>query len=97
VTERVTVLLPVDDAEAAARSLAPGLGPLDGRVFGVVDNGLWASMRPVREALARWAGAEGGAVEVVPFDHLAPDFAEQQRALWPFAGRVAAAVTGLGN
>jgi hypothetical protein len=43
----------------------------------------------------RGRGAHG--LERTPFDHLAADFDDQQRGLWPFGERVAGAVAGLGN
>ena len=47
------------------------------------------------EQAVRERGAHS--MERTPFDHLAADFDDQQRALWPFGTRVAGAVTGLGN
>jgi hypothetical protein len=94
----VTLVLPVDAEAPPARALAAGAGTLDGRRLGVVDNGLWRSMAVVVRGLedqARRRGAEG--VVTTAFDHLAPDFAEQQAALAPFAAGVAGAVAGLGN
>jgi len=97
---RVTLILPVDDAGASSGGpvLAPGLGSFAGAALGIVDNGLWRSMAVFGEVW-REVTAAGGAVEVVttPFDHLAADFDDQQRALGPFGRRVRGAVTGLGN
>lgn len=95
----ITLVLPVEaDASATRHAPAPGLGDLAGAPLGIVDNGLWRAMRTFTawwrdEAAAR--GATG--VEVTPFDHLAVDFADQQRALGPFGRRVRGVVTGLGN
>jgi hypothetical protein len=47
------------------------------------------------DRVVRGRGAHG--LERTPFDHLAADFDDQQRGLWPFAERVAGAVAGLGN
>ena len=98
---RVTLVLPLDDIDSSpgpTTTLAPGLGSLGGASLGIVDNGLWRAMRIFGEV---WRDVvhDGGAagVETVPFDHLAIDFADQQRALRPFAQRVRGAVTGLGN
>lgn len=97
---RITLILPVDDptASGAAPSLAPGLPSLAGVPLGIVDNGLWQSMRVFGEVWRDTAVA-AGALEVVvtPFDHLATDFADQQRALGPFGRQVRGVVTGLGN
>lgn len=100
-SERITVLLPVDAPTGDALvgpSLAPRPTSTGGAAFGVVDNGLWRSMRAITtrvEAALRARGAT--AVERTPFDHLSPDFADQQAALGPFGRRVAGAVVGLGN
>lgn len=96
---RITLVLPVDDAAAVvAPSLAPGLRSLAGAPLGIVDNGLWRAMRIFGEVWRDVTGAAGATgVETVPFDHLAVDFADQQRALGPFGRRVRGVVTGLGN
>jgi hypothetical protein len=99
--ERITVVLPVDAPdpgapEAAGLSVRPD--GVTGRSLGVVDNGLWRSMAAIVDGVDRALRARGAVgLERTPFDHLAPDFADQQRALWPFGERVAGAVTGLGN
>jgi hypothetical protein len=99
--ERITVVLPVDAPDpgaAVASGLAPRLDTLDGRLVGVVDNGLWRSMATVVECIDRAVRQQGGrGLERTPFDHLAADFDSQQRGLWPFGERVAGAVAGLGN
>lgn len=98
-TRTITLVLPVEAAgHTAAATLAPGLASFAGAPLGVVDNGLWQAMRTFT-ALWRDEVAPRGAsgVEVVPFDHLAADFGDQQRALGPFGRRVRGAVTGLGN
>ena len=99
--ERITVVLPVDAPDpggVVAGGLAPRLDGFDGRCVGIVDNGLWRSMSRIVERVER-ALRERGATgfERTPFDHLAADFDDQQRALWPFGRRVAGAVAGLGN
>lgn len=97
-TRTVTLVLPVEHDDAVTGVLAPGSGALPGARMGVVDNGLWSAMRTFTELFRAdllAAGALG--LEVVPFDHLAPDFPDQQRALGPFGRRVRGAVTGLGN
>jgi len=100
-SERITVLLPVDapTGDAPARlSLAPRRTRVAGDAFGVVDNGLWRSMRTIVSRVEDALRARGvAAVERTPFDHLSPDFADQQAALGPFGRRVAGAVVGLGN
>lgn len=100
VGERITLVLPVDDGPSRVLVPAAGLGVagLAGATVGVVDNGLWASMRVLVDELgARVAGAGGAGLSSTPFDHLARDFAAQQAALVPFAASVRAAVAGLGN
>jgi hypothetical protein len=96
---RVTLVLPLDDTSATApAALAPRAISLSGLSLGVVDNGLWRSMRRFTDLLRSHAATSGAAgVETVPFDHLAPDFGDQQRALGPFGRRVRGVVTGLGN
>lgn len=100
-SERITVLLPVDVPTGdvgAGPSLAPRDASVAGAVFGVVDNGLWRSMRTIVAKVEDALRARGAAaVERTPFDHLSPDFADQQAALGPFGRRVAGAVVGLGN
>jgi hypothetical protein len=91
----ITVVLPVDEHEREARALAPGMAELDGKRIGAVDNGLGRSMTVVLEHTERALAAP--LHERLPFDHLAPDFDEQQRSLGPFSKRVAGAITGLGN
>ena len=88
-------MLPVDDDERRARSLAPGLGSLARRPLGAVDNGLWRSTPQLLALVERASGAPFVARQ--PFDHLAPDFDDQQAALAPFAKRVAGAIAALGN
>lgn len=98
--QRITVVLPIEapDAAVSATELAPGIADLRGTALGVVDNGLWRSMAAIVAGLERAARAGGVvAIDRTPFDHLAPDFAEQQAGLWPFGQRVAGAVAGLGN
>jgi hypothetical protein len=95
----ITVVLPVDD-DVRDRVLAAGVGrdllrhdrPLG---IGVVDNGLWRSTPVLLAHVERLSGSALG--ERHPFDHLAEDFGEQQRALPEFAGRVDAALAVLGN
>jgi hypothetical protein len=96
---RVTLVLPLDDTSAVApAALAGRPASLAGLPLGIVDNGLWRAMRRFADVLAGAAGAAGATgIETVPFDHLAPDFADQQRALGPFGRRVRGVVTGLGN
>lgn len=94
----VTLVLPVEDDHAVAGVLAPGLVAVPGTRIGVVDNGLWHAMRTFTELFRADLLAAGATdLEVVPYDHLAADFPEQQRALGPFGRRVRGAVTGLGN
>jgi hypothetical protein len=96
--ERITVVLPLDEDDARPRPLAVGVPALDDVCIGVVDNELWSSMRVVVAALEAELRAQGvRAIEATPFDHLSPEFAEQQRALVPFGARVAGAFAGLGN
>jgi hypothetical protein len=92
---RITVVLPVDDDERLARALAPGLGSLAGRPLGAVDNGLWRSTPVLLAHVEREVAAPFAARQ--PFDHLAPDFDDHQRALGPLAKRIAGAITALGN
>lgn len=97
---RVTLVLPVDDLDPSitAPSPAAGLRSLAGAPLGIVDNGLWRSMRIFGDVWRERAAAAGATgVETVPFDHLAADFADQQQALGPFGRRVRGVVTGLGN
>ena len=71
---------------------------LRGASLGFVDNGLWHSMQSVITAMSDRAMAEGATIgAVMPFDHLARDFARQRAALVPFADEVDVAVLGLGN
>jgi hypothetical protein len=92
---RIVVVLPEDAGAPATRPLAPGAslaGPL-----GVIDNGLWRSMPVIVGVLGDRLRAEGGPpLRTTPFDHLAADFDDQRAALGPFAGKVVAAVAGLG-
>jgi hypothetical protein len=95
---RITVLLPVDADAPAARALAPGVAAFAGGCFGVVDNGLWQSMTAVVESFRAAVVNLGAAgIQATPFDHLAPDFTEQQAALHPLAARLTGAIAGLGN
>jgi hypothetical protein len=97
-TRTITLVLPVEAAPAVAATRAPGIADLAGVHFGIVDNGLWRGMRTFTDLWREELAAQGGAgVEVTPFDHLAADFGDQQRALGPFGRRVRGAVTGLGN
>jgi hypothetical protein len=91
----ITVVLPIDDDERRSRALAPGLGSVAGRRLGAVDNGLWHSTPLLLAHIEREVGTPFVARQ--PFDHLAPDFDEQQAALGPFSKRIAGAITGLGN
>ena len=94
----ITVVLPVEAAAATAVQLAPRLHSFSGVPFGIVDNGLWKAMRVFTDYRRSHTADQGGTgMEVTPFDHLAPDFVEQQRALGPFGRRVRGVVTGLGN
>lgn len=98
VTDKITILLPVDADSPPDRPLAAGLESLRGAALGFVDNGLWHSMQSVIAAVSERARAAGAAIgAVMPFDHLARDFADQRAALVPFADEVAVAVVGLGN
>jgi hypothetical protein len=95
----ITLVLPVDAVEATTSvRLAPGVEDFAGAPVGVVDNGLWGAMRTFagvwRDDAASRRASE---LRVTPFDHLAIDFPEQQRALVPFSAQVRAAVAGLGN
>lgn len=95
----LTLVLPVAADEAARTvALAPGVADFGGAPVGLVDNGLWRAMRTFAGV---WredaAGRHASGLEVTPFDHLAADFPDQQRALVPFASRVRAAVAGFGN
>ena len=91
----ITVVLPIDDDERTARSLAPGLPEGSRHRLGAVDNGLWRSMPILLAHLEHAVGSP--LVARLRFDHLSPDFDAQQRSLRPFAADVAGAVTGLGN
>lgn len=94
----ITVVLPVEASAAAEVGLAPRLDSFAGVPFGIVDNGLWKAMRVFTGFWRAHTAGQGAALlEVTPFDHLAPDFIEQQRALGPFGRRVRGAVTGMGN
>ena len=94
----ITVVLPVEAAAVAEVRLAPRLASFAEVPFGIVDNGLWRAMRVFTDYWRSYTASQGGTVtEVAPFDHLAPDFVEQQRALGPFGRRVRGVVTGLGN
>ena len=96
--QTVRLVLPFDAQAKARAALAPGVASMAGAAFGIVDNGLWASMGVFGELWREYVVSERGTgVEVVPFDHLAVDFADQQRALGPFGRRVRGVVTGLGN
>jgi hypothetical protein len=99
--DRMTVVLPIeapDPGAAPARGLAARPDDLTGRCVGVVDNGLWRSMASVIDRIEQAVRERGAhSMERTPFVHLAADFDDQQRALWPFGTRVAGAVTGLGN
>ncbi|TML16876.1 MAG: hypothetical protein E6G39_04970 [Actinobacteria bacterium] len=98
VTEKITILLPVDAEAPPERPLAAGLESLRGASIGFVDNGLWRSMTAVVDGLALHAGAGGASIAgVKPFDHLAADFPLQRAALVPFADTVDAVIVGLGN
>ena len=94
----ITLVLPVEATAPAEVRLAPRLRSFSGVPLGIVDNGLWRAMRVFTDFWGAHTAAQGGAgIEVTPFDHLAPDFVEQQRALGPFGRRVRGVVTGLGN
>jgi hypothetical protein len=94
----ITMVLPVEAAERSKVDLAPGLATVAGATLGVVDNGLWRSMRVFRSVWDQHLRSLGAAgIEVTPFDHLAADFADQQVALGPFGKRVEGVVTGMGN
>lgn len=98
--DRITVLLPIDAHEpgARARELSPRVADPAGATFGVVDNGLWRTMRAIVSAVERALTARGARpLERTPFDHLSPAFADQRRALVPFGAKVAGAIAGLGN
>jgi hypothetical protein len=93
-----TIILPVDAEPPSNRPLAPGIESLRATRVGFVDNGLWQSMAAVIDGFSARARAEGATIAgIVPFDHLAPDFAEQRAALVPFAQTVDEVVVGLGN
>jgi hypothetical protein len=95
---RITVVLPIDAEAPRELAAAPGLDTFAGRCIGVVDNGLWRSMDVLVRCLGEVTRKQRAAgIAITPFDHLAPDFGEQQEALAPFATRVAGAVAGLGN
>ncbi len=94
----VTVVLPVEANGPLQGVLAPGVASFVGARMGVVDNGLWRAMREFTTYWRDCVAVDGATgVEVVPFDHLAADFADQQRSLGPFGRRVKGVVTGLGN
>lgn len=94
----ITVVLPVEAAAVGEVRLAPRLDSFAGASFGIVDNGLWKAMRVFTDFWRSHTAGQGGTgLEVTPFDHLAPDFVEQQRALGPFGRRVRGVVTGMGN
>jgi len=94
----ITIVLPVEASGPVQGMLAPGVASFAGAPLGVVDNGLWHAMRHFTTYWRDRVVVDGATgVEVVPFDHLAADFAEQQRALGPFGRRVKGVVTGLGN
>jgi hypothetical protein len=98
VTEKITIVLPVDAEAPPERPLADGVASFRGASFGFVDNGLWRSMATVVDALTAHAGANGATFAgITPFDHLSADFPEQRRALQPFAQTVDLVVVGLGN
>jgi hypothetical protein len=98
VPDKITILRPVDAESPPDRPLAPGLETLRGVTLGFVDNGLWQSMQAVIAAVSERVRTEGASVgAVMPFDHLARDFADQRAALVPFSDEVAVAVVGLGN
>ena len=97
-TEKITILLPVDVEAPPERPLAAGVESFRGASIGFVDNGLWRSMATVVDSLATHAGREGASIAgVKPFDHLSADFAGQRSALVPFAQTVDLVVVGLGN
>ncbi len=94
----ITLVLPVEAEHVERGAPAAGLASFAGVRLGVVDNGLWQAMRTFTEFWRDTAAEHGSTgVDVTPFDHLAPDFADQQRALGPFGRRVKGVVTGLGN
>jgi hypothetical protein len=94
----VTLVLPVEAGRASSGELAPGLAGFAGARLGIVDNELWRAMRVFGEVWRDHVGVHGASgVETTPFDHLAPDFGDQQLALGPFGRRVRGVVTGLGN
>ena len=96
--ERVTVVLPVEADAPVSAGRAAALADLAGARIGVVDNGLWRAMPTIVDTLATALAERGaGPIEVLPFDHLAPDFADQLAALGPFGRRVDGVVSGLGN
>jgi hypothetical protein len=98
VAEKRTIILPVDAAPPPDRPLAAGIESLAATRLGFVDNGLWQSMAAIIDGFSARAGAAGAAVVgIVPFDHLAPDFADQRAAIGPFAHTVDEVVLGLGN
>ena len=98
VADKITILLPVDAESPPDRPLAAGLETLRGASLGFVDNGLWQSMQAVIGAMSARASAAGATVgAVMPFDHLARDFAGQRAALVPFSDQVEVVVVGLGN
>ena len=98
VADKITILLPVDAESPPDRPLAAGLETLRGAALGFVDNGLWQSMQAVIAAVSDRATAQGATLgAVMPFDHLARDFADQRAALVPFSDEVEVVVLGLGN
>jgi hypothetical protein len=98
VAEKITIVLPVDSAPPPDRPLAPGVESLRATRLGFVDNGLWQSMAAIIDGFSARARDAGASITgSVPFDHLAPDFAEQRAALDPFAQSVDEVVVGLGN
>ena len=94
----ITFLLPLDRRERPPFELAPGVSSFDGARIGVVDNGLWRSMPVAVATIERELTPLGAAqFESIPFNHLAPDFIEQQHELARLGSRVHGAVVGLGN
>jgi hypothetical protein len=98
VAEKRTIILPVDTAPPPDRPLAAGIESLRATRLGFVDNGLWQSMAAIIDGFSERALSNGATIAgIVPFDHLAPDFADQRGALVPFAQTVDEVVVGLGN
>lgn len=90
--------MPADRTEREPLAMAPRAGSLSGLDIGVVDNGLWRSMKLTIAHLGDVFAARGARLQdSIPYDHLAPDFADQQHAVAGLATRVQAAVLGLGN